>query len=447
MEMQQFIEKLLAAAKEQGIDPAEAYVSAGSSFSANVMQGTIDAYNVSTRQGLGLRGVYQGKMGYASTQAFDDEAIQQLIEGVKEGASLREDEDAEEIYPGDASYPTVDSWSQELEQVSAAQKLDACLNIEKAAVSSQPTVTQCSGTRVGTASGEIRLCNSYGLNLHHRSNMYLAYTDAIAQEGDSTATAMAFQSGRNFAEVDPQALGAKAARDAAEALHGSPVPAGSYRIILRWDAMQALLETFAGIFSAENTQQGLSLLKGREGETIAAPCVTLMDDPLLPGGFASSPFDEEGVACRTKAVVEAGVLKTLLHNRKTAKKQGVASTGNAARPGLSAPVTVAPSNLFFKPGEQSLEELEAQMGDGLVITDLSGLHSGANTTSGDFSLLSKGYLLEGGKRVRPVEQITVAGNFYQLLKNIRALGNDLTFPASGVGAPSVDVGTLAVSGK
>ena len=91
MEMQQFIEKLLAAAKEQGIDPAEAYVSAGSSFSANVMQGTIDAYNVSTRQGLGLRGVYQGKMGYASTQAFDDEAIQQLIEGVKEGATLRED--------------------------------------------------------------------------------------------------------------------------------------------------------------------------------------------------------------------------------------------------------------------------------------------------------------------------------------------------------------------
>ena len=141
------------------------------------------------------------------------------------------------------------------------------------------------------------------------------------------------------------------------------------------------------------------------------------------------------------------MLKTLLHNRKTAKKQGIASTGNAARMGLSAPVTVAPSNLFFQPGTQSLAEMEAQMGDGLVITDLSGLHAGANTISGDFSLLSKGYLLEGGKRVRPVEQITVAGNFYQLLKDIRALGNDLTFPASGVGAPSVDVGTLAVSGK
>lgn len=447
MEMQQFIDTLLAAAKEQGIDPAEVYVSAGSNFSANVMQGNIDAYNVSSRQGLGLRGVYQGKMGYASTQAFDQEAIGQLIQGVKEGASLREDEDAEEIYPGDASYPTVDSWSEELEQVSAAAKLDACLAIEKAAVTSQPTVTQCSGTRVTTASGEIRLRNSYGLDLHHRSNLYLAYTDAIAQDGDSTATAMAFRSGRDFRQVDPQALGAEAARDAHEALHGSPVAAGSYRVILRWDAMQSLLETFAGIFSAENAQQGMSLLKGREGETIAAPCVTILDDPLLPGGFASSPFDEEGVACRTKAVVESGVLKTLLHNRKTAKKQGVASTGNASRPGLSAPVTVAPSNLFFQAGQESLQELEARMGDGLVITELSGLHAGANTTSGDFSLLSKGYLLAEGKRVRPVEQITVAGNFYRLLKDIHALANDLTFPASGVGAPSVDVGTLTVSGK
>ena len=225
------------------------------------------------------------------------------------------------------------------------------------------------------------------------------------------------------------------------------MPAGTYRIILRHDAAQSLLRTFCGIFSAENAQQGLSLLKGREGEKIAADCVTLMDDPLLEGGFDSAPFDGEGVASKTKAVVENGVLKTLLHNRKTAKKQGVASTGNALRPGLSAPITVAPTNFFFKPGDKTLAELEADMSDGLVITDLSGLHAGANMTSGDFSLLSKGYLLKGGKRVQPVEQITIAGNFYDVLKNIRAIGSDLIVPASGVGSSSVDVGTLTAAGK
>lgn len=447
MDKQQFMDRLLAEAKAQGIDPAEVYFSAGSSFSAGAMNGNIDSYKVSTRQGLGLRGMYQGKMGYASTQAFDEEAIRQLIEGVKEGALLREDEGAEEIYEGDAEYPTVMSYDETLAQVPATAKLDAVLAIEKAALESVDTVKQCEGTQLSTMSGEVYLRNSYGLNLQHKDNAFIAYTGAIAKDGDSTSTGMAFKCGRDFAKLDVKKLGEEAAQEAASGLHAEPVPAGNYRMILRYDAMQSLLATFCGIFSAENAQQGLSLLKGREGEKIAADCVTLMDDPLLEGGFDSAPFDGEGVASKTKAVVENGVLKTLLHNRKTAKKQGVASTGNALRPGLSAPITVAPTNFFFKPGDKTLAELEADMSDGLVITDLSGLHAGANMTSGDFSLLSKGYLLKDGKRVQPVEQITIAGNFYDVLKNIRAIGSDLIFPASGVGSSSVDVGTLTAAGK
>lgn len=447
MDKQQFMDRLLAEAKAQGIDPAEVYFSAGSSFSAGAMNGNIDSYKVSTRQGLGLRGMYQGKMGYASTQAFDEEAIRQLIEGVKEGALLREDEGAEEIYEGDAEYPTVVSYDETLAQVPATAKLDAVLAIEKAALGSVDTVKQCEGTQLSTMSGEVYLRNSYGLNLQHKDNAFIAYTGAIAKDGDSTSTGMAFKCGRDFAKLDVKKLGEEAAQEAASGLHAEPVPAGNYRMILRYDAMQSLLATFCGIFSAENAQQGLSLLKGREGEKIAADCVTLMDDPLLEGGFDSAPFDGEGVASKTKAVVENGVLKTLLHNRKTAKKQGVASTGNALRPGLSAPITVAPTNFFFKPGDKTLAELESDMSDGLVITDLSGLHAGANMTSGDFSLLSKGYLLKGGKRVQPVEQITIAGNFYDVLKNIRAIGSDLIFPASGVGSSSVDVGTLTAAGK
>ena len=447
MDKQQFMDRLLAEAKAQGIDPAEVYFSAGSSFSAGAMNGNIDSYKVSTRQGLGLRGMYQGKMGYASTQAFDEEAIKQLIEGVKEGALLREDEGAEEIYEGDAEYPTVVSYDETLARVPATAKLDAVLAIEKAALESVDTVKQCEGTQLSTMSGEVYLRNSYGLNLQHKDNAFIAYTGAIAKDGDSTSTGMAFKCGRDFAKLDVKKLGEEAAQEAASGLHAEPVPAGNYRMILRYDAMQSLLATFCGIFSAENAQQGLSLLKGREGEKIAADCVTLMDDPLLEGGFDSAPFDGEGVASKTKAVVENGVLKTLLHNRKTAKKQGVASTGNALRPGLSAPITVAPTNFFFKPGDKTLAELEADMSDGLVITDLSGLHAGANMTSGDFSLLSKGYLLKDGKRVQPVEQITIAGNFYDVLKNIRAIGSDLIFPASGVGSSSVDVGTLTAAGK
>ena len=107
---------------------------------------------------------------------------------------------------------------------------------------------------------------------------------------------------------------------------------------------------------------------------------------------------------------------------------------------------VAPTNMYIAAGDKSLDALMADIGSGVVITELSGLHAGANPSSGDFSLLSKGYTVENGKRGRAVEQITVAGNFYELLKNIRAVGSDLLFEGSSIGSPSVDAGTLKISG-
>jgi len=230
-------------------------------------------------------------------------------------------------------------------------------------------------------------------------------------------------------------------------LTAAPVPSGNYRAIIHAKCMPDLLGVFSGVFSAEAAQKGMSLLMGKEGEMIASEVVTLMDDPLLPGGLESAPFDAEGVATRTKAVIENGKLTTLLHNLKTAKKAGVKTTGNAAKAGYAGAVNVSPSNFYIKPGEKTLEEMMQDMGDGLVITEVSGLHSGANPISGDFSLIAQGYTVKDGKKDAAVEQITVAGNFYQLLKNIRVVGNDLCFPGSAVGSPSVDVGEIAVAGK
>ena len=141
------------------------------------------------------------------------------------------------------------------------------------------------------------------------------------------------------------------------------------------------------------------------------------------------------------------MFQTFLHNLKTAHKDGVESTGNASKAGYASAVHVAPSNLYLVAGKKSFDELLASIGSGLVITEVSGLHAGANPVSGDFSLLSKGYTFVDGKREKAVEQITVAGNFYELLRNIRELANDLVFPLGGIGCPSVDAGELAISGK
>lgn len=159
-------------------------------------------------------------------------------------------------------------------------------------------------------------------------------------------------------------------------------------------------------FSADQAQKGLSPLAGREGESIASAVVTLCDDPLHP--VNPRAFDDEGTPSVTKTVVENGVFQTLLHNLKTAKKAGCASTSNADRPSAASPVGIAPTNFYMVPGADNLESMKQRLGTGLMITDVTGLHAGVNPVTGDFSLLSRGFLVENGEIVRPVDQITIA---------------------------------------
>ena len=447
--MDDFIDRLLKAAAEAGIAPAEVYCAENSSFSAEAMDGSIDRYEVSETCALSLRGMFGGKTGYASTEAFDDDAVRMLVRGVQESASLVDTEDQDEIYAGDSEYPVLEIPENDLNSVTAEEKLRFALEMEKSAKAADKRIVKSEGSYVTTGRGITRLVNSFGLNLKAETppGGYIgAGIWLVGKDGESTSSGGESEAGRKFRDLDPERIGRKAAEKTTAMLNASPVESGTYRAVIRQDAMRSLLSTFSCVFSAENAQKKLSLLNGREGEMIAAPCVTLMDDPLLPGGFASSPFDGEGSACRTKAVIENGVLKTLLHSRKTARKAGTVSTGNARR-SVSSPVRVAPSNFFFRPGEKDLDALLADMGEGLLITELSGLHSGANPISGDFSLLAKGFRVIGGKQARPVEQITIAGNFYQLLKDIRAVGTDLEFKGSAIGSPSVDAGCIHVAGK
>ncbi len=444
MNVQEFMDRLLRTAGKNGIDPAEIYYTDADSFSANAQDTEIDSYEVSSSCSLSIRGSVNGKMGYASTEAFDEEALAYLIRAVKESAALNEAEEQDEIYAGDESYPEIETEEDDLDSVSAEEKLQMALTAEKASREADPRIKQSEGATIQTSVFHAVMRNTHGLKLENARKLYVAYASPIAKDGDATATGFKMKYGRKLRELDPVRLGREAAADAVSQLHAEPVASGEYRIIIRYDAMQSLLSTFVGIFSAENAQQKMSLLAGREGEEIASRVVSITDDPLRKGGLATSSFDGEGSAAFTKAVVDKGVLKTLLHNRRTAKKQGVKTTGNARRAGG---MHVAPTNFYLEPGEKTLEELLRDMGDGLLITDVSGLHAGANPISGDFSLLAKGFVIRGGQQAEPVERITVAGNFYQLLKSIRAVGCDLEFPGSAIGSPSVDAGVMAVSGK
>ena len=428
----------------------EACYESGSSFEVQVKDGEILGYSVSDSMGLGFRTLTrQGRIGYASTQILDEAAVDQLMEGALENAALVESKDEQFIFPGSPEYPDLQLYNPALEEISAARKIEMAKTLERLTLAQDERIVQVEDCVIFSSSDERALVNGAGLDVSMKVNLLGGYVVAVAREGEKVNTGF-----RMFFTQDPDGIDLEkeaktAAQEALAGLNAAPVPSGAYRVLLRRDAAAMLLTTFAGVFSADNAQRGLSRLKGQEGETIAAPCVTIMDDPHRPGSASSAPFDGEGVATRVKAVIENGRLNTLLHNLKTAKKQGVETTANASRPGYAAPVGVAPSNFYFKPTDDGFDAMLAKLGDGLLITELQGMHAGANPITGDFSLAAKGFRVRGGRIAEAVAQITVAGNFYELLKAVEAVGGDLEFQAPGAscfGSPSVLVEKLSVAG-
>lgn len=442
-----FLEKLMARAREEGLEACEAYVVEDDSFGVMSTEGEVVEYKSNLCRGLGLRGLKNGRMGYASTEAFDEEAVEQLIQGVLESAELCEDPDPEMLYDGSEPAPTLDLCDPAMGGISAQAKIDMLLAMEKTIKAYDQRIDKTAHNSLDTGRVSVRIVNSYGMDRSFTQDYCDLAGFATARDGAFVSTGFEGVVSHRYADLDPQRIGREAAQAAVDALNAKPVPSGRYRVVLSNKTMTQFMNAFCGIFSAETAQKGLSLLSGKLGQTVAAPCVTLTDDPLLPDGLASRPFDAEGVPSKAHTLVDAGVFVTFLHNLKTARKDGVTTTGNASRGGYAGNVHVSPTNLFFQPGSRSLEEILSDIGDGLVITEVEGLHAGANAVSGDFSLLSKGYAFHDGKRSQAVEQITVAGNFYEMLKNIRELASDLRFPFGGMGSPSVDVGELSVSGS
>ncbi len=443
---QDYIKELLAQAKAAGIEAAEAYLSEKENFSAMRNNGALEDYQSNHTRGLGFRGLVNGRMGYASTEALDDESIGQLIRGVIESATLCESDDEQPLYQGGGQVPELELYQPELDKVAPEAKLAKIEAMENACKAADSRYLN-GYNMVETTKHTVRIANSFGMDQTYTENFCDLYCNANVKEGDNVSTGGFVQISRDFDALDPDRLARDSVDQAVKGLNAEPVASGKYHVVFWNEALVSLLGVFSTVFSAETEQMGLSLLSGKLGETIAAPCVTLVDDPLRPDCLGSRPFDDEGVPSHQHMLVENGVFRTFLHNLKTARKAGVESTGNGSKADYSSPVRVAPSNLYFEPGALSFEELLSQVGDGIVITEVSGLHAGANPVSGDFSLLSKGYTLKDGKRDQPLERITVAGNFYELLKNIRAFASDLRFPNGALGSASADAGEMTVSGK
>lgn len=434
------IELLFAKAKERGIEDVQVFRTESNHLSIDVYNGEMEKYEIADTSRMSIKGIYKGRFGIFTTEVLDDSVIDLALESIIANASVIDSEDEAFLYPGDSHYETLkDSYNEPLSSLDVAEKIAATKDLDRRIREMDPRVKMGQAS-YGESTQEVLLQNTKGLRLSDKANSASIGGEAIVNDEKDQRTGFDFETSNVFADFDLGKLSQSIVKEGIDSLGAKPVPSRAYEIILRNDALSVLLSAFDGIFSADAVRKNMSLLKGKIGEKIGSDLVTIVDDPFLPKSSNSRSFDDEGCATKYKELVQNGVLTTYLHNLTTARKAGVAPTGN----GFGGAVAFV--NMKMLPGTAPLDDLLGSVTDGLFITGLQGAHAGANPVSGDFSLQATGFVVKDGKIGAPVALVTVAGNVIALLKDVVAVGSDLKTSYTDVTCPSVKIRSLAVAG-
>ena len=446
----EFYKELFDAAKAQaaklGVEDFELFFSDGESVSCETFRDEISEFSSSRDGSVSARCVKGGKIGYATTQNVTKEEVCAIIRAAADNASVIEKDDRAIIFGAGAAYREVPKCAYTAPDVAYMKKY--VMDCRNALYAADERVSDGSAAYMWASSHFTRLMNSRGLDLSCEGGSVGVGVEAVLEVGGDKEEAGKFEHDC-LESLDKTAMAKEAIERAESKFNGGKIASGSYDIVFEDKRVREILDTFLCVFFAERAQKGLSKIsKNNVGEKLASDVVTIVDDPFFPGNTMQIAFDGEGVPSKTKNVIENGVLKTMLYNLNSAEKDGVEPTGNASRSGSSIGTKVF--SFYIKPGAFTRDELFAKVGNGIFVTEMKGFHAGADAVSGDFSIESEGFEIKDGKLGRRIKSFTVAGNFFDLLKAIEAVGDNLDFSGPGysrVASPDILVRGLSVAGE
>jgi PmbA protein len=431
--------------RQAKVEQWEIYLSRVKTLSIQVKEGEIDRVHRGEVLSAGLRFIDRERLGYAHASLFEPEALDRLVSSALSGTRLS-DPDPHLGLPDPPAqpYPTVDIYDPALETLPLETKVNRVRALEAAALGLDPRVEKVRQAEHRETMTEVWLVSSRGLRHHHRGTVVLASIMVKAAEGSEAEMGFEFDSARYFDKLRHEEVGRRAARRAVDSLGGRKVPTGRPLVILENGVAAEFLEVLSTSFYADHVQKGKSMLAGRVGQRAMAETVTLVDDGLYSQGLGTASADAEGVPQQKTVLVEKGVVQGFLYDHLRARVEGRMSTGNAGRAGVQAPPEVSGTNFYLIPGQKDLQNLILQVREGLLITEVMGVHT-ANPITGDFSVGAAGFQLKGGERVHPVKGVALAGNLLELLGRVAQVGSDLRWFGS-TGAPSLLVEGLSVGG-
>ncbi len=439
---------VLALAKQHGAKDADVAAARGTEFEVKVADGAINTLTQATSKGLGLRVFVEGRMGFCTTSDFTpaslEHAVARAVAMAKEAAPDPYN-GLPELAPGHIEGSSLDVYDPAIEELSAEKKIAWAHELERAARAVDPRVKKFRDSGIASGDSVSVLVTSGGAVRSLRSSGITAWCNPIAEsDSGELQTEMWYDSRTHLEDLDAiEAIGRRAGERAVRMLGARPVKTQEVPVIFEAQMAAGLIAGILGAVNGDMVFKKASFLADKLGEVIANPQLTVIDDPLLPRGTASVPFDGEGLATYRKSIIDAGRLTTFLYDSYTARKANAKPTASARR-GYSSLPHASAFNFYVEKGTDAAEEILNSAERALLVT--RGLGSGVDTVTGEYSRGANGLWLEKGEVIHPVQEVTIAGDFLAMLKNIDRIGDDWQMRGS-VGAPTMRVATMMVSGS
>ncbi len=441
--MKDRISRVLDLATRAGLE-CEVYGESTERFQVEVYRGKVETMDRSSDEGIGIRLVTGGRMGYAFTNGTDMESIEFTFEEAKNNAicSTVEDVDVLADDPGDPIQEGSPAFF--LDEGDSAGKIEKVIEMEQAAIDFDGTIVNTEGVSYSEVSGEVFIASTRGFQRSGKRGLCSCSMAAVAKKGGEIRSGWYYCQSPDVRLLDFNATGLESAKRAFSLLDSRPMPTGRYPVIFDASAFVDIIYFLEQALSGEMVVKGTTVLAGKLGKKVAADILTLTDDPMLEGGCFNARFDDEGVARNTYSLIAGGILRGFLHNSWTARKSGHPNSANAVRGSYKDLPSPGASNLFVQPGGRTLDEMLADTDRGIYIQSVMGMHT-ADPISGDFSVGIAGLGIEAGKRSGAVSEMTISGNVLDLLGGVVEVGREIVFIGT-YGAPPVLIEGLSVSG-
>lgn len=437
------------AGSAQAGEQVEAYVVRSYETEVKVFAGEVESLSVSEAAGIGVRVIADGRQGIAYAGSIDADVVAATLVDARDNAGYgAPDEGYGLATPADVDREPValDLWRDDVLATPTDVKVKLAVEADRAVLAADPRVRGVESTDYGDAALEMAMAASTGVTAAVRRTSAGLSSSAMAGDRDETQTGYGFDAARSFGDLRVDHVAAMAAERATRLLGATQPATRRLPVILDPLVAASVLSLIGSALNGEAVLRGRSMFADRVGETIAARIVTIADDPTNPAAFGAVGVDGEGVPTRRVPLVEGGVLLGFLQNLYTARRSGSTTTGSAVRGYASTP-GVGARALHLQPGAQSPDEIRASVPEALYVQSVSGLHSGTNPVSGDFSVGAEGLIVRDGQFAEPVREITIASTLPRMLLDVLAIGSDLTWLPGGTAGVTLMIDGMTMAGS